>query len=182
MQKFTMFGSKGSDRHIPVIQFHKLEEACLWLKSHNITLCGVEIVKEAQPVHKHPFRGSTCIMLGNEGSGMNDKQIAACDHFVYIEQYGHGTASLNVTVAASIVMHHLALWAGYTEAPREDDRAKFVVSELDRSIPLERSEFDLQKQAERESERQLMSSEVEASIGVIGSLYNDDDEGGEEAF
>jgi hypothetical protein len=38
---------------------------------------------------------------------------------VYIQQYGAGTASLNVAVAASIVLHHFALWAGYGERERE---------------------------------------------------------------
>lgn len=36
-----------------------------------------------------------------------------------------GTASLNVCVAASIVFHHFALWAGYPEHPRVGE--KFVV-------------------------------------------------------
>jgi tRNA G18 (ribose-2'-O)-methylase SpoU len=51
-------------------------------------------------------------MLGNEGQGMNAKQMSLCDKFVYIPQHGPGTASLNVAVAASIVLHHYALWAG----------------------------------------------------------------------
>jgi tRNA G18 (ribose-2'-O)-methylase SpoU len=42
---------------------------------------------------------------------MNSSQIEICDDFVIIPQYGGGTASLNVTVAASIVMHTFALWA-----------------------------------------------------------------------
>jgi hypothetical protein len=42
-------------------------------------------------------------------------------------QYGPGTASLNVAVAASIVLHSFALWAGYTE--RERQGQKFVVPE-----------------------------------------------------
>jgi len=46
---------------------------------------------------------------------------------VYIPQYGPGTASLNVSVAASIVMHHFALWAGYEERSREGE--KFMVAE-----------------------------------------------------
>jgi hypothetical protein len=48
-----------------------------------------------------------------------------CDDFVYIPQHGPGTASLNVTVAASIVLHHFAVWANYPERQREG--AKFVV-------------------------------------------------------
>lgn len=42
-----------------------------------------------------------------------------CDRFVYIPQYGAGTASLNVAVAASIVLHHYAVWAGHPERSRQ---------------------------------------------------------------
>ena len=48
-----------------------------------------------------------------------------CDAFIYIPQYGPGTASLNVAVAASIVLHHYALWAGFQERSREGQ--KYVV-------------------------------------------------------
>lgn len=56
--------------------------------------------------------GPTAFMLGNEGQGLSPRQMALCDSFVYIPQYGAGTASLNVAVACSIVLHHFALWAG----------------------------------------------------------------------
>lgn len=41
-----------------------------------------------------------------KGTGLSAKECEICDFFVYIPQYGCGTASLNVTVAASIVLHH----------------------------------------------------------------------------
>lgn len=41
---------------------------------------------------------------------MSEKQKAYCDSFVYISQYGGGTASLNVTVAASIILHRFSAW------------------------------------------------------------------------
>lgn len=39
-----------------------------------------------------------------------------CDHLVYIPQYTNKTASLNVTVATSIVLQRFASWAEYKEA------------------------------------------------------------------
>ena len=54
--------------------------------------------------------------------GLSDGQKRACDSFVYIAQHGTGTASLNVAVAASIVLHHFALWAEYPEAPRQGEK------------------------------------------------------------
>ncbi len=62
-----------------------------------------------------------------QGSGLSAAQLAACDALVYIPQHGPGTASLNVAVAASIVLHHFAVWAGYAERPRAG--AKFDVAE-----------------------------------------------------
>lgn len=47
--------------------------------------------------------------------------------FIYIPQHGPGTASLNVAVAAALVLHHYALWAGYGE--RERSGYKYVVAE-----------------------------------------------------
>jgi tRNA C32,U32 (ribose-2'-O)-methylase TrmJ len=43
-----------------------------------------------------------------QGTGLSDKEMEICDSFVYIPQSGPGTASLNVTVAASIVLHQFA--------------------------------------------------------------------------
>lgn len=36
---------------------------------------------------------------------MSEKQKSVCDSFVYIPQYGPGTASLNVNVATGIVLN-----------------------------------------------------------------------------
>ncbi len=69
-----------------------------------------------------PFDNS---MLVGQGSGLSEQQEKLCDGFVYIPQYGNGTASLNVTVAASIVLEHFAVWAGFRERPRQG--AKFDV-------------------------------------------------------
>lgn len=66
-------------------------------------------------------------MRVTQGQGLSAKQVRLCDSFVYIPQYGGGTASLNVTVAASIILQNFAVWAGYQE--RQRDGAKFVVDE-----------------------------------------------------
>ncbi|XLR31831.1 hypothetical protein S83_059731, partial [Arachis hypogaea] len=62
-----------------------------------------------------------------KGTGLSAKECEIYDFFVYIPQYGGGTASLNVTVAASIVLHHFGVWAGFGERSRDGN--KFVVAE-----------------------------------------------------
>ncbi|KAL2650198.1 hypothetical protein R1flu_018326 [Riccia fluitans] len=124
---FNAFGSHGASLHVQFRHFHTLPEAALYLKAKNVDICGVEIVDGAKAVNKHPFTRSTCFMLGNEGTGLSKKEMEICDFFVYIPQCGAGTASLNVTVAGSIVLHHFAVWAGFEEREREGH--KFVVAE-----------------------------------------------------
>uniref|UniRef100_A0A2P2JTM0 Uncharacterized protein MANES_03G188400 n=1 Tax=Rhizophora mucronata TaxID=61149 RepID=A0A2P2JTM0_RHIMU len=103
---FNAFGSHGSTSHLPFRHFHSLLDARLFIKERDCDICGVEIADGALPVNEHPFKKSTAFLLGNEGTGLSAKECEICDFFVYIPQYGSGTASLNVTVAASIVLHH----------------------------------------------------------------------------
>lgn len=125
---FNAFGSHGSTSHLRFRHFHSLSEARLYLKNErDCDICGVEITDGAVAVNHHPFRKSTAFLLGNEGTGLSAKELEICDFFVYIPQYGCGTASLNVTVAASIVLHHFGVWAGFPERIRDGN--KFTVAQ-----------------------------------------------------
>ncbi|KAH0902766.1 hypothetical protein HID58_042269 [Brassica napus] len=125
---FNAFGSHGSASHVRFRHFHSLIEARNYLKEEKeCDICGVEIAEGAAQVNDHPFKGNTAFLLGNEGSGLSAKEYEICDFFVYIPQYGCGTASLNVTVAASIVLHHFGVWAGFSERVR--DGSKFIVAD-----------------------------------------------------
>lgn len=124
---FNSFGSHGSTSHCRFRHFHSLADARIFLKEKDCDICGVEITDDAVAVNHHPFTKSTAFLLGNEGTGLSSKECEICDFFVYIPQYGCGTASLNVTIAASIVLHHFGVWAGFSE--RNRDGNKFVVAE-----------------------------------------------------
>lgn len=124
---FNAFGSHGSTSHLRFRHFHSLIDARLYLKEKDCDICGVEITDDAVAVNQHPFKKSTAFLLGNEGTGLSAKECEICDFFVYIPQYGGGTASLNVTVAASIILHHFGVWAGFPE--RNRDGNKFLVAE-----------------------------------------------------
>ncbi|RVW55690.1 tRNA (guanosine(18)-2'-O)-methyltransferase [Vitis vinifera] len=106
---FNSFGSHGSTSHLRFRHFHSLLDARHFLKEKDCDICGVEITDNAVAVNQHPFKRSTAFLLGNEGTGLSVKECEICDFFVYIPQYGGGTASLNVTVAASIVLHHFGV-------------------------------------------------------------------------
>ncbi|XP_066379595.1 uncharacterized protein [Miscanthus floridulus] len=104
----SAFGSHGATSHLRFRHFASLALARAYLKDERgCDICGVEITEDAKPVTAHPFRRSTAFLFGNE--------------------YGGGTASLNVTVAASIVLHHFGVWAGFPERGREGN--KFIVAD-----------------------------------------------------
>lgn len=100
-----------------------------------------------------------------QGVGLSDKQIRVCDHFVYIPQYGQGTASLNVTVAGSIIMHHFALWANFKEALRQKDCAKYVVDDV--VVSYERDELISKERKERKEE----NDKVDIYSDQMGLLF-----------
>ena len=118
---FREFGAFGTSAATTKRHFYTLDEACEFLREQGCSICGVEITDEAAPVQSQPFAGSTAFMVGNEGIGLNEKQRAACDRFVFIPQYGTG-ASLNVNVATGIVLHHFAVWAGFEQSQFRDGK------------------------------------------------------------
>jgi len=99
--------------HLNIIKFDKLEECVDHIHSLGMTLVGVEIDESAKDIEAEDCFESdctVCFMMGNEGTGMNEKQMRLCDRFVKIRQYGGGTASLNVSIAAAIVLQVYSQW------------------------------------------------------------------------
>jgi hypothetical protein len=76
---------------------------CLW---HSI----VSTRRSTVPVGPNSSVCATSPPLYPQGTGMSERQMAICDGFVYVSQFGVGTGSLNVCVAGSIVMHRFFLW------------------------------------------------------------------------
>eukprot|EP00941_MAST-03F_sp_MAST-3F-sp1_P003992 g3992.t1 len=114
-KKLSFFGSKGTKKFVEMIFFPSLEACRSHCDKLGVEVLGVEIGKTSENVSMHPFSGPTAFLLGNEGQGLSQKEIDFCDRLVYIPHFGNGTHSLNVTVAASIVFHHFASFAGYPE-------------------------------------------------------------------
>lgn len=103
------------------MHFHSLEETVENLRTRDCEIIGIEITPNARPVDEHPFESSAAFIVGNEGEGLIDRQRQYCDRFVYIPQFG-SAVSLNVNLAAGIVLHRYACWAGYAESPRQGEK------------------------------------------------------------
>eukprot|EP01083_Nonionella_stella_P152706 489854_1 len=108
-QNIKPFLKKGL---LEIVRFDKLKECIDHVHALGIRVVGVEIDETSVDVENTGdcFFGDTAFMMGNEGQGMNEKQMSLCDGFVKISQYGGGTASLNVSVAAGIILHRFYAW------------------------------------------------------------------------
>jgi len=93
--------------------FNSLAEVSEFLRVQEAPLFGIEILNESINIWDFPFHSyresNLAFMPGNEGTGLSEKQKKVCCGFLYIPQYGSGTASLNVSIATTIVLHHLAI-------------------------------------------------------------------------
>ncbi|KAJ1695632.1 hypothetical protein LUZ63_012330 [Rhynchospora breviuscula] len=177
---YNCFGSHGAACHLRFRHFPSLAQAREYLKEQRgADICGVEIREDAHPLipqQSTPFRRSTAFLLGNEGTGLSPRECEFCDFFVYIPQYGPGTASLNVTVAASIVLHHFAAWACFPERARSG--GKFLVA--DRTAARAPSPESLrslveERRLKRENQADLLEPEDQESnsTNLLHSIFHD---------
>jgi rRNA methylases len=129
---------------VQIIQYDKLQDCIEHLHTLGIKVMGVEIDPSALDVEdtdkcfecagggggNSSSRGASGIafMMGNEGTGMNQKQMSLCDGFVKISQYGGGTASLNVSVAAAIVLQRFYAWSRKSSSKADHKVEKEVTS------------------------------------------------------
>ena len=176
-KNYNTFGCQGASNHVDFTYYETLKDARQQLTEvHGCEIVGVEIVDDAVPIEDHPFMGNTAFIMGNEGTGMTPQQKAICDKFVYIRQYGPGTASLNVSVAASIVMHHFGLWAQYAERGREGE--KYLVAERrDRTqrrwVLGSETPEEIRQRRQREAEEAAADNDEEASAHLCGADWED---------
>ena len=120
------FGSQGTVKKMEFMFVQTVDELKKFCVDNNITICGVEIGEKSIPIQKQPFKGHTLFVLGNEGSGMNQKQKDMCDQLVFIPQYSNKTGSLNVAIAGSIIFHHFGVWANYKEAEFTNEKFNVI--------------------------------------------------------
>ena len=122
------FGSQGTHARMQFEYVPKFTDAIQTCRSEGFKVYGVEIDTDAVPVDEEPFHdGKIVFVFGNEGDGLSQKARDSCDRFVRIKQFAPKTASLNVSVAAGIVLHQWALWSHLKPIEFDEDNHKYHV-------------------------------------------------------
>jgi TrmH family RNA methyltransferase len=96
--------TQGAVFHLPIIK-GKLADWIRQLKENGVPVYGTSL-KDAVPYHEVQPTGAFALLVGNEGNGVREELLAACDTNLYIPIYGQAE-SLNVSVAAGILTYYL---------------------------------------------------------------------------
>lgn len=100
----TIRSMQGSQFHINLFKENLLEVIPL-LKHKMITILGTNLDKNSQLYHQIKWNENFAIIVGNEGNGVSKAVLNLCDATVHIPIFGQAE-SLNVAIAASILMYH----------------------------------------------------------------------------
>jgi 23S rRNA (guanosine2251-2'-O)-methyltransferase len=98
--------SAGASEHLPIARVTNLGRALEDLKSRNIWTVGLD-ERGSQLYDQLDYKMDCALVLGAEGHGLHEQVRKKCDFLVSIPMLGK-VPSLNVSVAAAIVMYEVA--------------------------------------------------------------------------
>lgn len=97
---------RGTHRRVPWRHTKYASEAIEAYRAQGYTSYVVEVASAARPYYEVAYPDKVCLIVGNEGFGVNRHTLAASDGAIYIPMYGK-IKSLNVHVALSIIAFHV---------------------------------------------------------------------------
>jgi tRNA G18 (ribose-2'-O)-methylase SpoU len=79
-----------------------------WAAQERLPVLGVDNLPGSVPIEGYAVPRRCVLLLGQEGPGLSEEAVAACETVLAITQHG-STRSINAGAAAAIVMYHWAL-------------------------------------------------------------------------
>jgi TrmH family RNA methyltransferase len=97
--------SMGAVFRVPVYSFSSLEEALDLLPGHILVAGDLN----GAPYYEHPpFGARVCLLMGNEGAGLDEGLLKRADYRLKLPIPG-GAESLNAAVAASLMIYDILI-------------------------------------------------------------------------
>jgi 23S rRNA (guanosine2251-2'-O)-methyltransferase len=98
--------SAGASEYLPIAKVMNLSRTLEQLKARNIWTIGLDERGE-KLYYELDYKMDCALVLGAEGHGLHEQIAKKCDFLVSIPMLGR-IASLNVSVAAGVVMYEIA--------------------------------------------------------------------------
>lgn len=105
-------GAMATEKYLTLYHHSSIDEFLTWCELNMLSIIGVDNTEGSVGLSSATLAPNTVLVFGQEGPGLSQELIAACQQVIAIEQFG-STRSVNVGAAASIVMyewvrrHHL---------------------------------------------------------------------------
>jgi tRNA G18 (ribose-2'-O)-methylase SpoU len=103
--------SMGAVLDLPIITTSDWHAALAVLHQHAVQTMAAVVCQTAMPLSGTPRHARVALLMGNEDQGLPEELATMCRHRVTLPMTG-GVGSLNVAVAAGILLHHFAAGAG----------------------------------------------------------------------
>jgi 23S rRNA (guanosine2251-2'-O)-methyltransferase len=97
--------SAGASEYLPIAKVTNISRTIDEIKARNIWVVGLE-ERAGQFYDQLDYKMDCALVLGAEGHGLHQHVREKCDHLVSIPMLGR-VASLNVSVAAAVVMYEV---------------------------------------------------------------------------
>lgn len=101
-------GAMVTDRYLTVHHHPTIADFAQWCQEQNLPIIGIDNVEGSKRLEGAQLPEKCVLLFGQEGAGMSDEGIAACEVLYEIAQYG-STRSMNASAAGAIAMYHWAL-------------------------------------------------------------------------
>ncbi|WP_241591549.1 tRNA (guanosine(18)-2'-O)-methyltransferase TrmH [Rosenbergiella epipactidis] len=96
--------SAGSNNWVNVHTHDSIEQAVSVFKAQNMQVLATNLSDKAVDFRAIDYTKPTCIIVGQEKTGISDQALALADHHIVIPMLGM-VQSLNVSVAAALILY-----------------------------------------------------------------------------
>lgn len=103
-RRWNRRGAMVTDRYVRVEHHPTVSDLAAWAAAAGLPLLGIDNLPVAVPIETAALPASAVMVFGQEGPGLTDEALAACDQHLSIAQFG-STRSINAAAAAAIAMH-----------------------------------------------------------------------------
>ncbi|WP_272680251.1 tRNA (guanosine(18)-2'-O)-methyltransferase TrmH [Providencia sp. PROV032] len=102
--KLSVSSAAGSNSWVKIISHASTEEAISQIKSQNMQVLATNLSEHAVDFREIDYTLPTCIMMGQEKTGISQQALALADKHIIIPIAGM-VQSLNVSVASALILY-----------------------------------------------------------------------------
>ncbi|MEZ5176139.1 MAG: RNA methyltransferase [Acidimicrobiia bacterium] len=103
-RRWNRRGAMVTDRYQHIEHHATVADFVAFAEAIKLPLVGIDIIPSASPLEDARLPARCGLVFGQEGPGLSEEMLAACEEVLMISQFG-STRSINVGVASGVAMY-----------------------------------------------------------------------------